>query len=41
MVMELTSRKISMKDDLKKMMYADDMAIIADSKQELHEVLEG
>ena len=40
MVMEIISRKISMKDILRKMMYADDLAIIAESKQELQEVLE-
>ena len=34
MVMELISRKISRKDVLRKMMYADDLAIIAESKQE-------
>ena len=38
MVMELISRKISTKDVLRKMMYADDL--IAESKQELQEVLE-
>ena len=40
MVMEIISRKISSKDILRKMMYADDLAIIAESKQELQEVLE-
>ena len=40
MVMELISMKISTKDILRKMIYADDMAIIAESKQELQEVLE-
>ena len=40
MVMEIISRKISMKDILRKMMYADDLAIIAERKQELQEVLE-
>ena len=40
MVMELISRKISTKDVLRKMMYADDLAIIVESKQELQEVLE-
>ena len=39
MVMELI-RKISTKDVLRKMMYADDLAMIAESKQELQEVLE-
>ena len=40
MVMELISRKISTKDVLRKMMHADDLAIIAEGKQELQEVLE-
>ena len=40
LLMELINRKISTKDVLKKMMYADDLAITAESKQELHEVLE-
>ena len=35
MVMEIISRKISTKDILRKMMYADDLAIIAESKQDL------
>ena len=40
MVVALTSRKISMKDVLRKGMYANDLAMIADKKQELQEVLE-
>ena len=40
MVMELISRKISTKDVLKQMMYANDLSKIAESKQELQEVLE-
>ena len=40
MVMELISRNVSTKDVLRKMMYADDLVIIAEGKQELHEVLE-
>ena len=40
MVMALISRKISTKDVLRKVMYADDLAMIADSKLELKEVLE-
>ena len=39
-VMEIISRKINTKDILRKMMYADDLAIIAESKQDLQEVLE-
>ena len=40
MVMEIISRKISTKDTLRMMIYADDLAIIAESKQDLQEVLE-
>ena len=40
MVMEIISRKISTKNILRKMMYAGDLAIIAESKQDLQEVLE-
>ena len=40
MVVALISRKISMKDDLRKGMYANDLAMIADTKQELQELLE-
>ena len=40
MVVALISRKISMKDILRKGMYANDLAIIADKKQELQELLE-
>ena len=40
MVVALISRKISMKDVLRKGMYAHDLAMIADKKQELQELLE-
>ena len=40
MVVALISRKISMKDILRKGMYANDLAMIADKKQELQELLE-
>ena len=40
MVVALISRKISIKDVLRKGMYANDLAKIADKKQELQEVLE-
>ena len=40
MVEALISRKISIKDVLRKGMYANDLAMIADKKQELQEVLE-
>ena len=36
-VMELIIRKISTNDVLRKMMYADDLAIIAERKEELQE----
>ena len=38
--MDLIGRKISTKDVLRKMKYADHLATIAESKQELHEGLE-
>ena len=40
MVMKLISMKISTKDVLRNMLYADDLAIIAENKQELQEVLD-
>ena len=40
MVVALISRKFSKKDVLRKGMYANDLALIADKKQELQEVLE-
>ena len=40
MVVALISRNISMKDVLRKGMYANDLAMTADKKQELQEVLE-
>ena len=39
MVVALISRKISIKDVLRKGMYANDLAMIADKKQELQELL--
>ena len=41
MVVALISRKISMKDDLRKGMYANDLAMIADTKQELQGTVGG
>lgn len=35
MMMEFISRNISMKDIYSKIMYADDLAIVAETKQEL------
>ena len=40
MVVALISRKFSKKDVLRKGMHANDLAMIADKKQELQEVLE-
>ena len=40
MLVALISKKISMKDVLRKGMYANDLAMIADTNQELQEVLE-
>ena len=38
MVLALITRKISMKDVLRKVLYVNDLAMIADNKQELQEV---
>ena len=35
-VMELISRKVSMKDTSRKLLYADDLAIVAEDKEETH-----
>ena len=40
MVVSLISKKISIKDVLRKGMYANDLAMIADKTQELQELLE-
>ena len=39
-VLDLISRKAVMKDAMKKLLYADDLALVANGKQELHETLE-
>ena len=39
-VMELISGKVSMKDTSRKLLYADDLAIVAEDKEELNESLE-
>ena len=39
-VMELISRKVSMKDIRRKLLFADDLAIVAEDKEELNESLE-
>ena len=39
-VMELISRKVSMKNTSRKLLYADDLAIVAEDKEELNESLE-
>ena len=40
MVLELISRNISKKDVIRNVLYANDLSMIADNKQELQEVLE-
>ena len=39
-VMDLISRKTVVKDAMKKLLYADDLALVANGKQELQETLE-
>ena len=39
-VLDLISRKTVVKDDMKKLLYADDLALVANGKQELQEILE-
>ena len=39
-VLELISRKTVVKDVMKKLLYADDLALVANSKQQLQETLE-
>ena len=39
-VLDLISRKTVMKDVMKKLLYADDLALVANDKQELQELLE-
>ena len=39
-VLDLISRKTVMKDAMEKLLYADDLALVANGKQELHETLE-
>ena len=38
-VMDLTSRKTTMKDSMNKLLYADDLVLVANDKQELQETL--
>ena len=38
-VLDLISRKTVMKDAMKKLLYADDMALVANGIQELHETM--
>ena len=38
-VLDLISRKTVVKDALKKLLYADDLALVANGKQELQETL--
>ena len=39
-VLDLISRKTVVKDAMKKLLYADDLAMVANGKQELHGILE-
>ena len=39
-VLDLMSRKTVMKDAMKKLLYADDLALVANGRQELHETME-
>ena len=39
-VLDLISRNTVMKDAMKKLIYADDLALVANGKQELRETLE-
>ena len=39
-LLDLISRKTVVKDAMKKLLYADDLALVANGKQELHEILE-
>ena len=39
-VLDLISRKTVVKDAMKKLLYADDLALVANGKQELHETME-
>ena len=39
-VLDLISKKTVMKDAMKKLLYADDLALVANGKQELQELLE-
>ena len=39
-VLDLISRKTAVKDAMKKLLYADDLALVANGKHELHETLE-
>ena len=39
-VLDLINRKTVMKDAMKKLLYADDLALVANGKQELHEALD-
>ena len=39
-VLDLISRKMVVKDAMKKLLYADDLTLVANGKQELHETME-
>ena len=38
-LLDLISRKTAVKDAMKKLLYADDLALVANGKQELQEIL--
>ena len=38
-VLDLTNRKTIMKDAMNNLLYADDLVLVANGKQELHETL--
>ena len=39
-VLDLISRKTVVKDAMKKLLYADGLALVANGKQEIHDILE-
>ena len=41
MVMNLISGKVSEQEELKKTLYADDLAVVADNKEDLQKTLQG
>ena len=41
MVMNLINAKVSEQEELKKILYADDLAVVADNKEDLQNTLQG